>query len=95
MKQILYRYAELPDLFTADSIAHVLQELNALFASEGQKVALFSGGALNKIYFGKDQQLSYGIDMESFAFEKSIALLQRVSETKIAHPKSSRYVYKG
>ena len=72
-----------------------LQELGALFASKSQKVALFGGTAINKIYYGKDQRISYDLDIESFAFEKSLALLQKVSETKVAHPKSSRFIYKG
>lgn len=72
-----------------------LQELGALFASEGQKVALIGGTALNKIYYGKDQRISYDLDIESFTFEKSFALLKKVSETKVAHSISSRFVYKG
>lgn len=72
-----------------------LQELMALFTSEGQKVALYGGTALNKIYFGKDQRLSYDLDIESFAFAKSMALLERVSDTKVSHIKAARYVYKG
>ncbi len=72
-----------------------LQELAALFASERQKVALYGGTALNKIYFGKDQRISYDLDIESFAFERSISLMQRVCDSKVSHIKAARFVYKG
>ncbi len=72
-----------------------LQELTALFASEGQKVALYGGTALNKIYFGNDQRISYDLDIESFAFDKSVSLLKRVSDGEVSHIKAARFVYKG
>jgi predicted nucleotidyltransferase component of viral defense system len=47
-----------------------------LLESSKQKVGLYGGTALNKIYFGKRQRLSYDIDLFCYDFKSTVKLLE-------------------
>ncbi len=76
-------------------VMEALQELTLIFANEGHKVALYGGTAINKIYFGEKQRLSYDLDIESFDYEKTLKLLERISDSQKIFSKAARFVYNG
>ncbi len=56
-----------------------------LLESNGIKAGLFGGTALNKIYFGRAQRLSYDIDLHCYSYDKTIDVLSRNGATLKYH----------
>jgi predicted nucleotidyltransferase component of viral defense system len=71
-----------------------LQELTMIFGNENQKIGLYGGTALNKIYFGDRQRLSYDLDIEAFSYKKTAAVIRKVSESEVPFHKTARFIYK-
>ncbi len=79
-----------------------MTEVFPLLEIEECKVGLFGGTALNKIYFGKEQRLSYDIDIMAYSYDKTVGVLERGGATvKYAgafpgrETKSTKMLYKG
>lgn len=75
-------------------VMQALQDLFMTLGNSNQKVALFGGTALNKIYYGERQRLSYDIDVESYSFENTKKVLAKVCNRTVESPKAARFVYK-
>ena len=52
-----------------------MSELFPLLETTGCQVGLFGGTALNKIYFGMRQRLSYDLDIFAYSYRKTLAAL--------------------
>lgn len=75
-------------------VMQALQDLFITLGNSSQKVALFGGTALNKIYYGERQRLSYDIDIESYSFESTKRVLEKICDRTVESPKAARFVYK-
>ncbi|MBU6391203.1 MAG: nucleotidyl transferase AbiEii/AbiGii toxin family protein [Candidatus Micrarchaeota archaeon] len=53
-----------------------LAELFPLLEASRCKVGMFGGTAINKIYFGKAQRLSYDIDIFAYDYQRTIKILK-------------------
>ncbi len=75
-------------------VIEALHNIMILFGNAGQKFGLYGGTAMNKIYFGEKQRLSYDLDLETYAYENTKNILTRASAVAIPFPKAARFVYK-
>ena len=53
-------------------------EIFPMLEKEGCRVGLFGGTALNKIYFGKKQRLSYDLDIFVYSYQKTLRVLKKI-----------------
>jgi predicted nucleotidyltransferase component of viral defense system len=79
-----------------------ISEIFPMLETEECKVGLFGGTAMNKLYYGKMQRLSYDLDIFSYSYKKTVKLLDEhaaVLKYEGAFPgrkaQSSRMMYKG
>lgn len=77
------------------AVMNALQDIFLVLANEGQDAALFGGTALNKIYYGKRQRLSYDLDIDGTNFESTRKIITKVSESSGWLKNTYRSVYKG
>lgn len=75
-------------------VMEALQSLMLILTNEGEEFALYGGTALNKIYFGSKQRLSYDIDIESFSYTSTEKLLRKICGLAIPFDKAARFTYK-
>ncbi len=75
-------------------VMQALQDLFIVLGNSSQKVALFGGTALNKIYYGERQRLSYDIDIESYSLKSTKKVLSEICNRTVESPKAARFVYK-
>jgi len=64
---------------TYDAMAKLFPALE----TEGQKVGLYGGTALNKVYFGKKQRLSYDLDIFCYSYETTLSVLKKHGATQV------------
>lgn len=80
-----------------------MSEIFPALETAGIKTGLFGGTALNKIYFGKSQRLSYDLDIFAYTYAKTIKELERMGAKPVFEGnfpkkkgiKSTRMTYKG
>jgi len=60
------------------SVHSAMSEIFPALEIAGCKVGLFGGTALNKIYFGKAQRLSYDLDIFAYSYAKTIKELEGI-----------------
>ena len=79
-EELLIRIATKTNIAT-EKLEHeinLLQTMPVLFAlleNNKQKIGLYGGTALNKIYYGKRQRLSYDLDLFCYNFKDTLKLL--------------------
>jgi len=65
-------------------IYSVMSELFPKFEINKQKIGLYGGTALNKIYFEKYQRLSYDIDLFSYDYKKTFDFISKLGAVLIS-----------
>lgn len=75
----------------------VMAKLFPLLETKGLNVGLYGGTALNKVYFGKHQRLSYDLDIYCYDYAKTMRLLEGINAKRLESPvpgrlKPSRYL---
>ncbi len=82
-------------LSTYDAMARLFPMLEV----DGHEVALYGGTALNKVYFGKRQRLSYDLDIYCYSYESTLKSLRGYGAVEVpSHTfskgqKNSRFIF--
>ncbi len=75
-------------------VMDALHNLTILLGNSMQKFGLYGGTAMNKIYFGEKQRLSYDLDIEAYTYMKTKQTLTNVSSVTTSFSKADRFTYK-
>ncbi len=75
-------------------VMDALHNLTILLGNSMQKFGLYGGTAMNKIYFGEKQRLSYDLDIEAYTYMKTKQILTNVSSVTSSFSKADRFTYK-
>ena len=75
-------------------VMNAIRNLTILFGNSMQKFGLYGGTAINKIYFGEKQRLSYDLDIEAYTYMKTKQVLTNVSSVTSSFSKANRFTYK-
>lgn len=68
---------------------------------KGQKVGLYGGTAINKIFFGKRQRLSYDLDILCYSYDDTLKVLSKMGAEKMpfaaptTETRNARFHYMG
>lgn len=76
-------------------VMNAMQDLFLELSNKGQEVALYGGTALNKIYYGPRQRLSYDIDIDSPTYGKAKKAITLLASKTIVMKKACRAEYEG
>ncbi len=74
--------------------ANVIERLRELFNEPKLDYALYGGTALNMVYFGKRQRISYDIDLKCANLEKCETEFDKIFKHDIKTPKMHRFADK-
>lgn len=55
-----------------------MSEIFPVLEASGHEAGLFGGTALNKVYFGKQQRLSYDLDIFAYSYTKTLQKLEEI-----------------
>lgn len=78
-----------------------MAKLFPMLETEDQQIGLYGGTALNKVYFGKKQRLSYDLDLFCYSYETTLSTLKKNGAvqipSKVASGKgeTSRFMFQG